>query len=469
VNKTKANNRANRAGGQIRDFWDEFKQVKFGIAGIILLIIFIFLAVFEQLLVPFPEASTRWRDITYWEDNPRNVPPVWINLFTQKDYTPTEYIEDLEYSEQSISPPITMLSTVVDYDYVYDIPPIDLIYRGTFKGNFSVNIVLERPDGNKINLVNKSYSSPVEKDFRLSIINESSNNVRSFARKYVQNLPPRVDVNTVLFSQVNDELFSNPTPLKGPYKLNINLIKMSDDTVIQDTRLVFSGSVSGLLGTDNSKRDVWSGLVAGIKWALFIGLMTSAISVSVGVIYGVVSAYFGGIIDSLMQRVWEIFINIPLLPVLIVLSAIFKPSIWSLILMMSLFFWVGPVKTVRSMALQIKEESYVEAAKALGASHRRIIFRHMVPILIPYAFASMALNVPSAILYEATVSLLGLGDATIVTWGQILHDAMNGGAVTNGLWWWVVPPGIAIALVGMTFAFLGFAMDTILNPKLRTR
>jgi len=121
------------------------------------------------------------------------------------------------------------------------------------------------------------------------------------------------------------------------------------------------------------------------------------------------------------------------------------------------------------MALQIKEETYVEAAKALGASHARIIFKHMVPILIPYSFASMALNVPSAILYEASVSLLGLGDATIVTWGQILHDAMNGGAVTNGLWWWVVPPGIAIALIGMTFAFIGFAMDTILNPKLRTR
>jgi len=467
VNKTK--NKTNRVAKQLKDFWDEFKQVKFGIAGIILLLLFVFLVVFEQFLIPFPEASTRWRDITYWEDNPRSVPPVWINWFSQKDYTPTEYIEDLEYTEQNISGPITMQSSVIEYEYVYDVPPVDLIYRGTFKGNFSMNIVLERPDGNKINLVNKSFSSNTEKDFRISIINEANNNVQSFARRYVQNLPPRVDVNTVLFSQANGELFSNPTPLNGTYKLNINLIKMTEDTTIQDTRLVVSGSVSGLLGTDNSKRDVWSGLVAGIKWALFIGLMTSAISVSVGVVYGVVSAYYGGIVDSIMQRIWEIFINIPLLPVLIVLSAIFKPSIWSLILMMSLFFWVGPVKTVRSMALQIKEETYVEAAKALGASHRRIIFRHMVPILIPYAFASMALNVPSAILYEATVSLLGLGDATIVTWGQILHDAMNGGAVTNGLWWWVVPPGIAIALVGMTFAFLGFAMDTILNPKLRTR
>jgi peptide/nickel transport system permease protein len=317
--------------------------------------------------------------------------------------------------------------------------------------------------------MSKSYSSQTIKDFRISIVNESKSAIQSFARRYVPTLPARVDVNHVLFSQANSNLFIASTPLKGLYKFHVSMVRTTKDTVVEDTRFVISGSVSGFLGTDSSKRDIWSGLVAGVKWALFIGLLTSAISVSVGVIYGVVSAYYGGIVDSIMQRIWEVFINIPLLPVLIVLSAIFKPSIWNLIVMMSLFFWVGPVKTVRSMALQIKEETYVEAARALGASHGRIIFRHMIPILIPYAFASMALNVPSAILYEATVSLLGLGDATIVTWGQILHDAMSGGAVTNGLWWWVVPPGVAIALVGMTFAFLGFAMDTILNPKLRTR
>ena len=137
--------------------------------------------------------------------------------------------------------------------------------------------------------------------------------------------------------------------------------------------------------------------------------------------------------------------------------------------MMCLFFWVGPVKTVRSMALQIKENTYIEAAKALGASHRRIVFRHLLPQLVPYAFATMALSVPAAIVYEASISLIGLGDATVVTWGQILQDAYASGAVLQGTWWWVVPPGIAIALMGMTFAFIGFAMDTILNPKLRTR
>jgi peptide/nickel transport system permease protein len=197
--------------------------------------------------------------------------------------------------------------------------------------------------------------------------------------------------------------------------------------------------------------------------------MTALVAVSIGVIYGVMSAYAGGWKDSLMQRIFEIFVSIPLLPLLIVMSAIFKPSIFTLIIMMSAFFWVGPVKTVRSIGLQIKEEVYIEASRSRGASGARIIFRHMVPLLVPYAFASMALYVPGAIVYESTISLLGLGDSTIVTWGQILHDALSGGAVLNRQWWWVVPPGLTIAMMGMTFAFIGFAMDKILHPRLRTR
>jgi peptide/nickel transport system permease protein len=238
---------------------------------------------------------------------------------------------------------------------------------------------------------------------------------------------------------------------------------------VEDPYTVVTGSVSGLLGTDDSKRDIFSGLVAGLKWALIIGLLTSAISVLIGVMYGIVSAYFGGAVDSVMQFIYQIVNSVPILPVLIVVSAIFKPSIYMLITAMVLFFWTGSVMTVRSMALQIKEETYIEAAKALGAKHSRIIFKHMVPLLIPYSFASMALSVPSAIVYESSVSLLGLGDATIVTWGQILHDAMQGAAILKGIWWWVLPPGLLIAIMGMTFAFLGFSMDKILHPKLKTR
>ena len=249
----------------------------------------------------------------------------------------------------------------------------------------------------------------------------------------------------------------------------LDLVVTDPSINIDNLHISIIGGVSGILGTDSSKRDIYSGLVAGLKWALLIGFFTSIIAVFVGVIYGIVAAYFGGKVDTAMMFFWDYFISLPQLPILIVAAAIFKPSIWTFITILIIFSWAGSVKTVRSIALQIKEETFVEAARALGASHGRIIFRHMAPILIPYSFASMALTVPGSILFEASVSLLGLGDSTVITWGQILNDAYQGNAMINGLWWWIIPPGIAIAIIGMTFAFLGYALDRILHPKLQTR
>jgi peptide/nickel transport system permease protein len=187
----------------------------------------------------------------------------------------------------------------------------------------------------------------------------------------------------------------------------------------------------------------------------------------IGVLFGITSAYYGGWVDSLMQRVYEIFVSMPLLPLMIVISAVFELNIWAVIALMCLFFWTGSQKTVRAIGLQIKEETFIEASKGFGAPSRWIIFKHMFPLLLPYSLAHMALIVPAAIVYEATLSLLGLGDRTIVTWGQILQGAFSSGAVINGYWWWVIPPGLAIALVGMAFAFIGFAMDIVIAPRLR--
>jgi len=331
-----------------------------------------------------------------------------------------------------------------------------------------------RPDGETIRLFKKNFHSNNQMEIRISFEKEIRDRVINFGRTHeaqeVSNDINRHSLRTyeILFSRAEEGILKNPTPLKGDYQINITAAVMGDG-YIQQPGLIVSGRVSGLMGTDDSKRDVWSGMVAGMKWALFIGLMTAFVSVAIGVIYGVTMAYFGGWIDSAMSRVHEVFVSIPMIPLLIVLSALYKPSIWNLIFIMCLLYWTGPVRTVRSMAFQIKEETYVEAAHALNASNSRIIFKHMLPQLIPYSFASMALAVPGAIVAEASISLLGLGDASIVTWGQILHSAMSNSAILKGLWWWVVPPGLMIALVGMTFAFLGFSMDKILNPKLKTR
>ncbi|MEM1951012.1 MAG: ABC transporter permease, partial [Candidatus Nitrosocaldus sp.] len=129
--------------------------------------------------------------------------------------------------------------------------------------------------------------------------------------------------------------------------------------------------------------------------------------------------------------------------------------------------WVGIAKVSRSIALQIKSLAYVEAAELMGQSSIKIIFRHIFPQLLPYTFASIAISVPGAIITEAGLSFLGLGDPTMPTWGQILHDANLYGAAARGLWWWIVPPGLMIALTGLAFVLIGNALDAIVNPRLK--
>jgi len=456
----------------IRDFWNEFKLVKSGIVGVLLLLGFMVIIFLEPLIIPFPQANSSWRDIRYWEDNARSVPPVWIDLFSTKKHARSKKITQFTEKKENKTNMRTNKVTFT-YDYSKDVPPLDVIFQCRYSGSPVVILHILRPDNLPLELVRKSLKNGNNTTTRISIDKDARKKANSFGLRFdrpLNNIDQQMMNSTnVLFSKAKKGIFTEPDPLKGQYKITAEIFLPDTSDAVQDIVILLPGSVSGLLGTDNSKRDLWSGIIAGVKWALLIGLLTSFISVSIGVIYGVVCAYLGGWRDSLLQRIFEIFLSIPLLPLLIVMSAIFQPSIYILIFMMSLFFWVGPVKTVRSIGLQIKEEVYIEASKAFGASSFRIVFKHMVPLLIPYSFASMALYVPQAIVYESSISLLGLGDSTIVTWGQILHDALTGGAVINGQWWWIIPPGLAIALMGMTFAFIGFAMDKILHPKLRTR
>jgi len=454
--------------------WSEFRRIKFGMVGLALLGMFVVVVLIEPLIVPFPDAATRWRDMTYWVDNPRNAKPAWVNWFTSKDYAPSARIQ----SDNIVSGEFgagKLYQAELPYKYSWDKAPSDVTLRMNVTGNARYEAEFIRPDGLSVTYQKTSQGAGT-RDLRISVAQNLQPQLYQFAGKYED---PRVMQSTsastinplaVLFSQAEKgALLSGSKPLDGTYTVRVKVVAADATSSLNEAELIVAGGVQGVLGTDNMKRDLWSGLIAGTKWALIIGLLTSFIAVVVGVIYGVTSGYYGGFVDSLMNRIYEIFSSVPLLPILIVMSAVFKPSIWIMIAMMCIFFWVGPVRTVRSIALQIKEASYIEAARGLGASNRRILMRHMIPQLVPYAFASMALSVPGAIVYEASISLIGLGDATRVTWGQILQAAFSSGAVLQGIWWWVVPPGVAIALMGMTFAFIGFAMDTILNPKLKTR
>ncbi|MDD2333428.1 MAG: ABC transporter permease, partial [Mesotoga sp.] len=426
------------------EFWREFRKVRSGVFGLIFLAIFICILIFEPLIVPYPEANEKWRDITYWQDLPSSAPPSWINLFTSKKRAVSESIEEYAFSE-TLAGAMRIQEYVFEYDYSASVAPSDVVFHASGVGKPTVVISIQRPDGLSIDLYRKQLEMSPTQDARVSIDRSAQAASMNFGKKYSPSEGVQlqtIKTTDVIFSEAKQGIFRSPSPLAGIYKLKVTLLLQRAEENIENAFVTIAGRVHGILGTDNSKRDIWSGVIAGVKWAMLIGLLTALVSVSIGVIYGVISAYVGGWKDSLMQRIFEIFISVPMLPVLIVMSAVFKPNIWVMIGIMCIFYWVGPVKTVRSMGLQIKEETYIEASRALGASNTRIIFKHMVPLLIPYAFASMALNVPGAIVVEATISLLGLGDATIVTWGQILQAANSGGAMLSGMWWWVVPPGM---------------------------
>ena len=183
--------------------------------------------------------------------------------------------------------------------------------------------------------------------------------------------------------------------------------------------------------------------------------------------FGVYSGYKGGLTDESMMRFNDVIYALPALPFLIILSVTTSNSVFLMIGFLMIFGWVGIAKVSRSMALQIKTRQFVDAAKIMGQKDMKIIFRHIIPQIIPYALASIAISVPAAITTEAGLSFLGLGDPTFPTWGQILHDAQSHGAAARGLWWWIVPPGIMVAITGLAFVFIGNALESKVNPKLR--
>jgi peptide/nickel transport system permease protein len=255
--------------------------------------------------------------------------------------------------------------------------------------------------------------------------------------------------------------------LKGNYLFLVNLYGIENHVKIIDSKLILGGKAFGIMGTDELRRDLIVGLLWGTPLALLIGISVAVGSVVVGLIYGVYSGFKGRKTDETMMRFNDIIYALPALPFLIILAVTISNSIFMMIGFLMIFSWVGIAKVSRSMSLQIKTKQYVEASKIMGQKDSKIIFKHIIPQLLPYAFASIAISVPAAITTEAGLSFLGLGDPTFPTWGQILHDANVFGAAARGLWWWIVPPGVMIAITGLAFVFIGNALDTIVNPKLK--
>jgi peptide/nickel transport system permease protein len=223
------------------------------------------------------------------------------------------------------------------------------------------------------------------------------------------------------------------------------------------------------LGTDELGRSVLDLVIQGAQISLLVGFLATAISMLIGALVGITAGYFGGWIDVVLMRLTDWFLVIPFLPLAIVLAALLGRSLFVIAFVIGIVTWPGTARVVRAQVLTLKERPYVERARALGASDRQIIGRHILPNVFPLIFANTILVVAVAILTEATLSFLGLGDPFSISWGSILESAFAEGAISLGAWWYLVPPGLCIVLVVLAFTMCGYAFDEILDPRLRDR
>ncbi len=218
-----------------------------------------------------------------------------------------------------------------------------------------------------------------------------------------------------------------------------------------------------LLGTDDLGRDVFSRVLLGAHISLMIGFVAVGASILIGIVLGSVSGYFGGWVDTILMRFVDMMMCIPTFFLILTVAALVKPSIWYIAGIIGVTSWMGTARLVRAEFLTLREMDYVQAARATGASHMRIIFRHVLPNALPPVFVTAVLSVAGAILAEASLSFLGFGvQPPAPSWGNIIAD---GKQYILDAWWLIVFPGVAIFITTMTFYLTGEGLRIALDPK----
>ncbi len=457
-----------------------------GRIGAAFLGLMLLVSVFVVVTYPLDFGKSVWNNPVYWADYPQSVPPAWTNVFSGESKVEHTIFTADEPNDVVTDGTDRYLVYQFDLDYSFDEFPAFTSFSlsgVTFSDRpplLSLSIV--RPDGKEILLLrhivpgpaageNAPYQRYFETPYRVYLTGDQSvtYSVRDFASAELGLAMTLAEVQAkpeaVIFGQADGQ--GGLEPLQGEYRINVTALAYGAGDAITEVKYVLGGTVYGAMGTDSLGRDLATGLLFGFPVALLIGVVTSVFITMIGTATGIVSGFVGGKTDTFIQRLCDVLANVPMLPILIFLAFIIGQKLWLVIFIMVVFGWPGLTIITRSMVLQHAASQLVEATRALGASPSRIMFRHVLFQIGPFVLSQMIFATPGAILAEAGLSFLGLGDPSIPTWGQILESGFSTGAVYVGYWWWVLPPGLLVVFAAMTFVLLALGFEPVVNPKLR--
>jgi peptide/nickel transport system permease protein len=431
------------------------------VLGLVIISALLLLSVYAMISIPYNEAIRLWRGGEgIWYKNPKLAAPEWTNFFRTKKLPKTIHQSTLNgTAEKKVtldSAGNKLIEMTFSFDYPYDAFPQELTLFFTSK--FSK----KQPNAEI------SWVMPDGKSVRVAGFGADDGEAYYFSQDTkLQRRLKGISSNIGLFMSVPSAEKAEQIPVKGAYQLKISGITFEADSDL-DAEFVLYGQVHGLAGTDHLRRNLGIALLWGTPIALSFGLIAALGTTITTMIIAACGVWYGGWVDELIQRITGVNMVLPFLPILIMVGAFYSRSLWVILAVTVVLGIFGAgILGYRSTFLQIKESPYIEAARAYGAGNGRIIFSYLTPRLIPLLIPGLVGAIPGYVFLEAGLAVLGLGDPVLPTWGKIINDAQANGALYQGLYYWVLEPAALLMLAGLAFAFLGFSLDRIFNPRLR--
>lgn len=453
---------------QAKTYLREFMKSKSGLLGLVVLVILVATSLYVIVAIPTSDVY-RWDNPAGWQGNPVSVPPSWINLLGY-DAPQTVTIPLSSWSSQESGGIYTYTATAsVVWDH--SVRPTDFAVTPVFNGTaYEVYITWTKPDGASVPITLTYPSSGTFYDLTESSIEQS---MIPFIQSQTGTLLSSVNPNdelAALFNRGGSHLLSNPVEA-GTYSVTVQVIAGTPQSVSPQSKVSLIGDSYGSMGTDVDGRPISLGVLAGLPWALEIGIISSIGAVLGGVVWGGLSGFLGGWKDQLMQWVTLVILALPALAFLVAITiGSGKPlTVLNESLLIAALSWPFFAILARSVTLSIRSQTYIEADRAMGISSTRSFFTHVLPRLTPVTIAYTALSVPGGIILAETLAFLGIEQGNIITWGGILNAAITYDASVHGWWWWVVFPGIMIFVASVPFVLVGFALDRIVAPRVSAK